>query len=263
MQVEKLNNITASIVLFEENIHELSKAVSSFLKTPISKKLFLIDNSPSEELKDKFTHPDIEYIFTRKNVGFAAGHNLVLEKIKNNSKYHLVLNPDVSFGPEVIPNLISKMEKEKDLSLIAPKVLFPNGDHQFSCRRYPSLLELMVRRMGFMKNMFSSIIKKGEYDDKNLTTAFYPEFIHGCFHLFKTEDFAKIGGFDERYFLYMEDVDICRKIDITGKKKMYYPKEHIIHVLKKDSSKKFKFLMIHWSSIIRYFFKWGFSNKHL
>ena len=184
--MQKLINITASIVLFEENIHELSKAVSSFLKSPISKKLFLIDNSRSDELKDKFTHSDIEYIFTGKNVGFAAGHNLVLEKIKKKSKYHLVVNPDVSFEPEVIPNLISEMEKDKDISLIAPKVLFPNGEHQFSCRRYPSLLELMVRRTGLLKSMFSSIIKKGEYDDKNLTKAFCPEFIHGCFHLFKT-----------------------------------------------------------------------------
>ena len=260
--MQKLINITASIVLFEENIHELSKAVSSFLKSPISKKLFLIDNSRSDELKDKFTHSDIEYIFTGKNVGFAAGHNLVLEKIKKKSKYHLVVNPDVSFEPEVIPNLISEMEKDKDISLIAPKVLFPNGEHQFSCRRYPSLLELMVRRTGLLKSMFSSIIKKGEYDDKNLTKAFCPEFIHGCFHLFKTEDFVRIKGFDERYFLYMEDADICRKIDSIGKKKIYYPKEHIIHILKKDSSKRVKFLMIHWTSIIRYFFKWGFRNKH-
>jgi GT2 family glycosyltransferase len=254
--VQKLNNITASIVLFEENIHELSSAVNSFLKTPLSKKLFLIDNSPSEELKDKFTHPDIEYIFTGKNLGFAAGHNLVIEKIKNDSKYHLVLNPDVSFEPEVIPNLLREMEKNKDLSLIAPKVLFPNGEHQFSCRRYPSLFELLVRRTSLLKNMFSSIIKRGEYYDKNLTIAFYPEFIHGCFHLFKTEDFVRVKGFDERYFLYMEDVDICRKIDAIGKKKMYYPGEEISHILKKGSSKNIKLLVRHFLSGIQYFYKW-------
>jgi hypothetical protein len=76
--------------------------------------------------------------------------------------------------------------------------------------------------------------------------------------LFKTDDFIKIGGFDKRYFLYMEDVDICRKIDAIGKKKMYFPNEQITHILKKESSKNVRLFFIHLISSIRYFKKWGF-----
>ena len=250
--------ITASIVLFNEKFNELSKAINSLLKTEVTKKLFLIDNSPTDKLRNKFTHPDIEYSFIGKNIGFGAAHNRVIEKIKDYSKYHLILNPDVSFTPSVVPNLIKEMEKENDIAMIAPKASFPNGEHQFSCRRYPSGFELLVRRSGILKIMFSSLIKKGEYNDKDLTKSFDSQFIRGCFQLYKTEDFLTVKGFDERYFLYMEDVDICRKIDTIGKKKRYFPKEQIIHVLKRDSSKRLKPFMFHTSSIIKYFIKWNF-----
>lgn len=252
--------LTATIVLYKEDSIELSKAINSFLKTKITKKLFLIDNSPTDNIRNKFIHPDIEYIFIGNNIGFGSGHNMVIDKIKSYSKYHLILNPDVSFSHSVIPNLLTVMKNESSVSMIAPRVLFPDGNHQNSCRRYPSVCELLIRRSGVFKKMFPSMIKRGEYKDKDLKKPFYPEYLHGCFQLFKTNDFVTIKGFDERYFLYMEDADICRKIDELGKKKLYFPQEKIAHVLKKGSSKQLSLLIIHISSIIKYFFKWRFKK---
>ncbi len=220
--------------MHNENINELSKAINSFLNTPITKKLFLVDNSLTKKIKNLANHPDIEYFFIGKNIGFGAGHNTVIDKIKDYSKYHLILNPDVSFKPTVIPNLIKSIEKEEELAMIAPKVVFANGEHQYTCRQYPTILEMILRKMG----IFKKYVQEREYRNIDLTKSFYPNFIHGCFQLYKTEDFIKINGFDERYFLYMEDVDICRKIDAIGKKKLYYPKEEIVHILKKGSSKR-------------------------
>ncbi len=220
---------------------------------PLPKKLFLIDNSLTDKLRNQATHSDIEYIFNNKNIGFGAGHNTVIDNIKNYSKYHLILNPDVSFEPSVIPNLIKAMEKDEELAMIAPKVAFPNGAHQYTCRKYPTVLEMISRKMG----IFKKYVQEREYRNLDLTKSFYPNFIHGCFHLFKTEDFININGFDERYFLYMEDVDICRKIDAIGKKKMYYPLEEITHILKKGSSKNSKLFIRHFLSSLKYFGKWS------
>ena len=69
-----------------------------------------------------------------------------------------------------------------------------------------------------------------------------------------------MNGFDNRFFMYMEDVDICRRIDQLGKKKLFYPKVEIIHTHRKDSSKSIKLFIIHISSIIKYFMKWGFNK---
>ncbi|ARV15517.1 glycosyltransferase family 2 protein [Polaribacter sp. SA4-12] len=253
---EKID-ISASIVVYKEDIDELSKTIQCFLNTPIKKRLFLIDNTLNKEFEDVFDLKDVEYIAVGKNVGFGAGHNIILNKIKNLSNYHLVLNPDVSFNSTVIPNLIAKLKRHEIVSMIAPKVLFPNGEHQYSCRRYPRVSELLARRFKFLKPIFKSIIYKGEYKEKNLDSSFFAEYIAGCFHLYKTKDFIELNGFDDRYFLYMEDVDICKKISLSDKQKLYYPKEEITHVLKQGSSKDLNLFFRHTSSAIKYFLKWG------
>lgn len=252
--MDKKLDITASIVLFNENNHELTKAVNSFLSTPLTKKLFLIDNSPTNDIKNQFQHDDIEYIFNNANLGFSKAHNVVLNKIEKTSGFHLVLNPDVEFNPDVIPKLIIELQSNEEVAMIAPKTIFPDRKLQYTCRKYPSFYELIFRKLGW----FKKYTQRKEYRDKNLDETFYPDFIHGCFMLFRTDDFVKMGGFDERYFLYMEDVDICRKIDQIGdKRKLYYPEVEITHILKKGSSKNPKLFFIHLTSSIKYFLKWN------
>jgi GT2 family glycosyltransferase len=250
--------ITGSIVLFEENLSDLYQTVDCFLKIPLKNKLFLIDNTPNRFYEYLFNNDSIEYIATDKNIGFGSAHNLILKKIKDKSTFHLILNPDVSYNESVIPNLILELKNDDNLVMIAPRVLFLNGDHQYSCRRYPSIIELLARRFSFLKPIFRKIIYQGEYRDNDLTKPFHAEYITGCFQLYKTQDFVNLKGFDERYFLYMEDVDICKKIDNIGKKKLYYPKEQIVHVLKQGSSKDLNLFLRHTSSAIKYFLKWGF-----
>jgi len=243
--------ITASIVLFNENLETLKKTVDSFLKTPLEKKLYLVDNSPISTLEAHFKHSEIEYIFVGNNIGFGKAHNLVLNKIS--SDFHLILNPDVVFLADVIPNLIKEIKSNSEVSFITPKVVYPNKDKQFVCRKHPTFFDLINRKL----NISKSKISKNEYQDQDLEKPFYPDFIHGCFMLFKTEDFKRLKGFDERYFLYMEDADMCRKIDNLGKKKLFYPKIEITHQHQKGSSKSIKLFFYHLSSAFKYFLKWG------
>jgi GT2 family glycosyltransferase len=255
--MNKKLDITVSVVLYNENLKELTNTVNCFLALPLKKKLFLIDNTPRKLFKDVYKQEEIIYISTGQNIGFGAGHNKIIKDIEGQSKYHLILNPDVTFKPTVITSLVSVLEKDTSISMVAPKVLFPNGEHQYSCRRYPSVSELLARRFLFLKPLFKKAVFKGQYQDKNLEAPFQAQYITGCFHLYKTADFVNLQGFDERYFLYMEDVDICKKIDASGKKKLYYPNEEITHVLKQGSSKSFELFLRHTSSAIKYFSKWG------
>lgn len=244
--------ISASIVLYKEDTQTLQTTINSFLNLPFSKKLFLIDNSPNNDLENQFISEEIIYKFVGKNIGFGAAHNLVINTIKNKSKYHLILNPDIQFELDVIPKLINKLSEETLLAMISPKVLCPNNQVQFTCRKFPTKLELIYRRLKVFKNF----TREQEYRNINLEKPFYPDFIHGCFMLFNTTDFIVINGFDERYFLYMEDVDICKKIDALGKRKMYFPLVSIFHHHRKGSSKKLNLLWIHFLSARKYFKKW-------
>ena len=244
--------VTATIVLYKENSSEVKKTIASFLQTPISKQLILIDNSPTDKLKNEFIHQEIKYIFVGKNIGFGRAHNIILDTI--NSEFHLILNPDVVFSSEVIPRLIKILKKEPNVSFVSPKVLYPNKEVQKICRKHPTLMGLINRRLRLSKNFGMS----NEYKDQDFEKRFYPDFIHGCFMLFKTIDFQNLKGFDARYFLYLEDADLCRKIDIKGKKKLYYPKVAITHQFRRGSSKNFKLFLWHTSSAVKYFLKWGF-----
>ena len=238
--------ITASIVLFNENPEVLEQTISSFLNIKFNKKLYLINNHPSINYSQYENHKDIEYINTKINLGFGRGHNLVLNKIE--SEFHLVLNPDVGFSEEVIKTLLNVLKSKEDLTFITPKVLYPSGKEQVVCRKKPSFSNLLKR----------FIHKDSEYNSHKLSKPFQPDFIHGCFMLFKTNYFKDLKGFDERFFLYMEDADICRRIIHTKLKFLYYPEVSIIHHLGKGSSKNLKLFFIHTSSAIKYFLKWGF-----
>ena len=254
MQEEK--HITASIVIYKENLKVLENAIDSFLGSPLSKKLYIIDNSPSNEFKNKIQNDSVEYIYSNKNIGFGKGHNSILHKLTSENKYHLILNPDVRFHPEILEKLVLKMESNESFSMIAPRVLNSNNELLYTARRYPSLFELIFRFLG----IFKKFTIRGEYKNQNHKQSFSPDFVQGSFMLFKTEDFLRLKGFDNRFFMYMEDVDICKRIDQLGKIKLFYPKVEITHTHRKGSSKELRLFFIHISSIVKYFMKWGFSS---
>lgn len=242
--------ISATIVMYNEDIETLQKTVDCFLRTPLLKKLYLVDNSLTDSLKNYFKQPEITYIFTGKNLGFGKAQNLVISKLT--SAFHLILNPDVTFNPQVLPNLIQELKKQEEVAVISPKIVYPGGSMQYYCRKYPSFSELIYRRL----RLFKRKTQEREYRNLDLTQPFFPESMHGCFMLFKTQDFIKIKGFDERYFLYMEDIDICKKIDVMNKKKMYYPNETIMHLHQRGSAQNIKLLFYHLLSARKYFKKW-------
>jgi len=258
MEENKID-ITASIVIFSEDKNILKNTIHCFLNiSGFTVKLYLIDNTKDSFYEEFSELPSLEYIPVYKNIGFGLGHNEIISKIANESKYHLILNPDVGFEPDIFKGLINELESNPKVSMIAPKVLFPDRSFQNSCRRFPTVRELLARRNFLLKLFFKKSIRKGKYQDKDLSKPFFADYLTGCFQLYKTKDFVALGGFDRRYFLYMEDVDICRKIDENGKKKMYYPKEQIIHVLRKESNKSIRLFFIHFQSAMKYFKKWGY-----
>ena len=196
-------NITVSIVLYNEDLAELQKAISSALSIERLKKLYLIDNSPTNIIEKEFKNKNIEYLFVEKNIGFGAGHNLVLKYIQNNSDYHLILNPDTNFDPKIINELVSELEANNELSLIAPRVFFPNGKIQNSCRRYPKLSEMLFRRLPFINKSSNPLIKKGIYGDARYDIAklrhslvgLYDYIVGDLFQINTTEN-----GFDYQLF---------------------------------------------------------------
>lgn len=250
--------LTAAIVLYHNDSLVLKAAIDSFLATPLEKKLYLIDNSSNDDLRFKFqTSNELEYIYTGDNLGFGSGHNYIMDEIKRISSYHLILNPDTYFDPYVLPLLLKQLEKNSKVGLIAPKILYPNGSFQLSIRRYPRVYDFFLRRIPFLAKLFKDSFEKTNYLNTNINEPLEVEAVSGCFQLFRSSVYIDVNGFDQRYFMYMEDIDICRKVYNKGKSVLYFPDAIVYHRSEYASKKSLKLFKIHVKSIIQYFLKWG------
>jgi len=250
-------DITASIVLYNTERIELKKAIDSFLNTSLNVKLYLVDNSPTDDLKDITDDPRVEYIFNNSNVGFGKANNVALSKAMGNSNYHLVFNPDIYFGENTLEKIKIFMDQNTDVGLVLPKVLYPDGKLQRLCRLLPMPTDLFLRR--FIKSRTKNVDYFYEMHFADYNTTFEAPFLSGCFMFIRTAILKDIGFFDEKMFLYWEDLDLSRRIHMRHKT-MYYPEACIYHAYKRGAHKNFNLMVISIRSLIYYFNKWGWLD---
>ncbi|OCL91228.1 glycosyltransferase [Aliarcobacter thereius] len=248
----------ATIVLFEDNDESLKKAIFSFLNTSLDVKLYLVDNSSTTRLQylQKLDYR-IEYIYTGENLGFGKAHNIALQKsIDNKIDYHLVLNPDIYFNSGVLEELLVYMEKNRDVANIMPKVFYPNGEIQYLCKLLPTPKELIVRRFVASDKTIQKINYNYELRSFGYDKILNVPFLSGCFMLLRVECLKDIGLFDEKIFMYMEDIDLNRRLHAKYKT-IFYPYVNITHIHAQESYKRKWLLFKHIQSTIYYFNKWG------
>lgn len=250
--------ITASIVLYNTKNEQLDAVIKSYTAGS-GRKLFLIDNSPERNLHaESYVGDSVEYIFNNANIGYGAAHNIGIKKaIEVGSAYHLVLNPDLRFEPEVIDQLKEYADRHADVVYMLPKVLYPNGEIQYLCKLLPTPADLIFRR--FLPKTKSVVERNERYElrmfgyDKIIN----PPCLSGCFMFLRVDTLKEHDlSFDDRYFMYCEDFDLMRRLHKYGKT-IFYPYVSIIHDHAHESYKNKKMLKLHIKSAIRYFNKFG------
>ncbi len=249
--------ISASIVSYKNKPDVLARTIESYLMATNNSKLYVIDNSPTDAAKNICNHPCIEYIFSPSNIGYGRAHNIAIQETLHKSKYHLVLNPDVSFEQNVVQELITFMEKNSDIGLIMPKVLYPDGRLQPLCKLLPEPHQLFARRfLTPFKKVHNHINYEYEMQFTKYDKITEVPFLSGCFMLFRNEALRTVGPFDEKFFLYFEDTDLSRRIH-RQYRTVYYPNVTIEHIHERKSYKRLTLLWHHINSAIYYFNKWG------
>ncbi|MEW6655470.1 MAG: glycosyltransferase family 2 protein [Aquificota bacterium] len=256
-----MSNINVSIVLYQTPKDKVMRAIESCLRSELVLKLYLIDNSPDNRL-EKLSRIDkrIVYIFNNSNRGYGTAHNIAMRKsIEEGVNYHLVLNPDVYFERGVLEELYSFMEKNQDAGLVMPKILYPDGSLQYLCKLLPTPFDLFGRRFLNFGPFKRIVEKRNEIYELRFTgynKIMEVPYLSGCFMFIRTKVLEKVGLFDERFFMYLEDTDLSRRIHKVSKT-IYYPYVHIYHEYGKGSYKNLKLLKYHIDSAIKYFNKWG------
>lgn len=249
--------IFISIVLYHNKKDQLLKTINSVLNTKLNIRLYLIDNSSNDNFK-QYAKLDkrIIYIYNGKNLGYGKAHNIAIKKsMDENINFHLVLNPDVYFKEGVLENLYNYMIANNDVGQIMPLVLNPNGKIQYTCKLVPTPFDLIVRRF-FPKNVFVRYRHKFELRFTNYDKIMEVPYLSGCFMFLRIETLKKVGLFDERFFMYPEDIDLTRRIYLKYKT-IFYPNVEIYHYHNKSSYQSFKMFYKHFINIIKYFNKWG------
>ncbi len=172
--------------------------------------------------------------------GFGVNHNAAFEVSK--SAYFCVLNPDIRIDIDPFPPLIDELAGPR-VGVVAPKIMSPAGNIEDSARHFPTVGFLARKLFGLAAGLDYSI---GQ-------TVLSPDWVAGMFMLFRTAVFEELQGFDERYFLYYEDVDLCRRLRKRGYEVRLVPSISAVHDARRESHRSLRHLRWHLASILRFF----------
>jgi GT2 family glycosyltransferase len=250
------HDLTASLVLYKTDPLMFEAAIASYFGSAPEGRLVVVDNSPTPLSSPWFDDPRVTYIFANTNLGFGAGNNVAIRKLAGHSRLHLLLNPDIRFAPEVLPHLVQRFDEDADLVAIMPRINYPDGGLQQLCKLVPSPLDLIVRRFIPLRSVRQRIDRRYELHDLPQDRMSSVPMISGCFSLLRSDALVAEDGFDERYFMYMEDFDLFRRLGRWGKVR-YDPTVNVIHDYAKGSYLNPILARYHIRSAIKFFNRWG------
>lgn len=254
--------ISVCIVAYN-NYDDIKAALSSmelFTSPKLTKKIYIVDNGTSISSLSKVKefrrwlerYRDVEYIDTGQNLGFGKGHNYILDKL--DSEYHAIVNPDILFYEDAFLEIMTWMDEKKDVGMVIPDIRDENGNRQLVYREELTVFDMLLRF--FSKKMLKKRREKHTLQDKDYSKPFQVPFGQGSFLVIRTDLFKKLKGFDDKYFMYVEDADLCKRVNQISKL-MYFPGAKVVHKWQQGSHGNRTLFKYHVQSTRRYFKKWG------
>lgn len=235
--------ITVSVVSHGQG-DLVAKLLEDLARCPSVSEIILTQNIPEHEIVCPVSlQSSVRVIRNDQPMGFAANHNQAFQLCGN--AMFAVLNPDIRFEGDPFPKLMEAIAVS-DAALAAPVVRNPHGAVEDSIRRFPTLSGLISKALR---------LSSGQIHFDAHSEPFCPDWVAGMFMLFRRETYAVLGGFDEGFFLYYEDVDICVRAWQAGMKIVVCPSVSVVHDARRDSRRSMRHLRWHLASMARYFVK--------
>lgn len=252
-------DLTLAIVTYNNSriIEDTVRSVVENIPNDYSYKLYIIDNDSKDNTLDlvRKIKGNIEIIQLGVNKGFGYGHNAILEVL--NSKYHLVVNPDIKIeNSDQIKKMIHYLDNNPEVGMLSPLILSPDLSIQYLCKTNPTVFDMLIRRMS--SNLFKQRQDKYVMKESGYNRIMRLDYASGSFMVFRTSIFKELKGFDDAFFMYLEDADITRRVN-ERYKAIFYPEARVIHTWERSSHKSLKFARITVQSMITYFNKWGWK----
>jgi GT2 family glycosyltransferase len=226
--------------------------------------IFIIDNHSQDDsigvLRTRLRSlPNIHILESRDNVGYARGNHIGI--LRAEGRYLLIINPDNELAPGALAQMISVMEADPGIGILAPKLIHEDGSVRDSARSFPSITDVLIKRT-FLQHVFPGRLERYLERHADPSTPRDVDWVVGACLLIRRDLFAQLGGFDERFFLFFEDMDLCRRCWALGKRVRYFPaaiaqdrkrrlsEGTILSLLRKQAGRA------HLISAVKYFAKW-------
>jgi len=260
--------LNISIVLYKPRWEtEVVPLITELLRCRNLRKIYLLDNTEAIERKTKMTDSittltqqfgskKIRYMAMPTNLGYGRAHNIALrESAYYRTDFHLVMNSDIRVKAEDIDAMHDWMTDHPQVGQLMPKIIGLDGNQQYLAKRLPAPIDVFGRRF-LPAWLIARRNRRYELRNMDLTRPVNAPYLSGCFMFLRTSAAVEAGLFDERFFMYPEDIDLTRTIHrhwLT----LYYPEWTITHAHAQASYKNKHMLWIHIQNMCRYFNKWG------
>lgn len=223
----------------------------------------------SEMMEDCFG--DVIFIPSEENIGFGRSINIAIGRARG--EYLFIVNADMIIDEErAIEKILEYIGTNRDVGMVGPKLLNVNNTIQQSCFRFYTPITVMARRtfLGkttWGKKILDDFLMKDIFSSKEIKDPIPVDWLMGSAMMVRRSDLDKVGLFDDRFFMYFEDVDWSRRFWENGLKVIYYPGARMYHYHFQSSKKKSffdsifnKYARIHIKSALKYFGKYGLKN---
>lgn len=238
----KLNMPELSIIIVHYRTPELLKlCLDSIKKTvkDISHELVVVDSAAIRGAGDMIeeNYPETVFLPLKENLGYSRGVNIGIQR--STGAYLLILNPDIIVTEGAISKMLDYIKKHRDIAVIGPKMMNFNGSPQRTFFSFYKLTTIIARR-SFLGRIrpFKKILREFLMLDADDTKIQTPDWVMGSAMMLSREAVNKVGGMDEKFFMYFEDVDWCRQFWHNGYKVVFYPEAVMYHYYQRESKSK-------------------------
>jgi GT2 family glycosyltransferase len=257
--------LSIAIVTFNsaQHIEGLLDSIIRYLPEDVHSAIVVVDNHSTDSTLDRLQGyvqclQNFTLIRNATNRGFGQAHNQALSVA--GSVYHVICNPDIRISNDVFSPLMEHLKRFPHIGMACPRFLSEDGTLQPLNRRYPTVLDLLLRRFApaRVRPLIQKRLQFYDMQDVGYAHSCDVPFMSGAFMFGRTDVLKAVAGFDERYFLYFEDADLSRKIQNYGYRTVYFPDVCVTHAWERMAHKNWRGTWLFMKSAFQYFRKWGF-----
>lgn len=250
--------MTAAIIVNYQAYEELDRGLTALERCEPSVEVIVVDHHsvPAEAERLRGRHPATRLVASTENPGFGAGINRGVRETR--ATHLLFINPDALVEGPIVDELIAELARHDDVAVVGPLVRDADGSIQASARRFPGVSTVIGGRSTWL----TRVLPRNRWTSRNLLTGpdvrepLVVDWVSGACMLMRRDAFDAVGGFDEGYFLYWEDADLCHRLRDAGWRTVYHPGVAVRHVAGR-SSRHVRIAAAHafHDSVFRYFLR--------